>query len=368
MFEKRIKDLGKRLLKEKLDGVLISSVSNISYLSGFSNFSKDEREAYLFIGQDFEYIITDGRYSEAVKKQVTHLTLFERGGEKSTEDLLKKHKKEIKTLGIEEDNLTVSEHKLIKKHFKNLKHFPISRSIKTNDEIEKIERACKLGDEAFKYGLAQIKSGITEKELAFEIENFVKKNGVELSFPTIVAFGANSSVPHHQTGNTVLENNQIVLIDMGVKLDNYCSDMTRTVFFGKPTEKQRHIYETALEAQQKAVEFLEKSMKSGKQVNKFAANAVKASEVDGVARKHIITKGFPSIPHSLGHGIGLEVHESPHLSPKSKDILKEGMVFSIEPGIYLEGFGGVRIEDLFVLENGKLRCLTHSNSSLKIVY
>ena len=355
MFASRIKDLKEELKKQKLDGVLISSVSNISYLSGYSNFSVTEREAYIFVGENFSYIITDGRYSEAVRKQVPHLELFERGGGKSTEELFKKHK--IKTLGIEEDNLTIREHKNLKKNFKNLKHFNLSRSIKTEDEINKIEKACELGDLAFKYILGKIKKGISEKELAFEIEWFIKKNGGELSFPTIVAFGKNSSIPHHQTGNDVLgpelnsgRQGQIILVDMGVKLNNYCSDMTRTVFFGKPSEKQRQMYATVLTAQKKAAEFVRVG--------------VKASDVDKTARKYIISKGFPSIPHSLGHGVGLEVHESPRLSSRGKDILKEGMVFSIEPGIYLGEAGGVRIEDLYVLEKNGLRQLTNSPKKL----
>ena len=366
MFETRLNKVRQKLLEENLNGVLISSVSNIAYLTGYSNFSKDEREAYIFVGNTFAYIITDGRYAEAVKKQVPHLKLFQRGDGKSTEDLLKKHKKGIKSLGIEEDNLTVAEHKIFKKHFKNLKHFTVARSIKTEDEIKKIEKSCKLGDQTFQYILGKIKKGITEKELAFEIELFIKKNGAELSFPTIAAFGANSSIPHHQTGNDVLgpesssgRQGQIVLVDMGVKLNDYCSDMTRTLFFGKPNEKQIKIYETVLEAQQKAVDYINKCLKSGKEI--------KAADVDGVARKYIIKKGYPSIPHSLGHGVGLEVHESPHLSPKSKDILKMGMVFSIEPGIYIEGFGGVRSEDLFVLEKNELRTLTKSSRNLAFI-
>lgn len=353
MFEQRIKNLRQKLIKEKLDGVLISSVSQICYLTGYSNFSNLEREAYIFIGKDFGYIITDGRYSEVIKKQVPHLELFERGNKKSTKDLFKKHQKDIRSLGIEEDNLTVSEHKIIKKHFKNLKHFSISRVIKSEQEIQNLKKACELGDEAFKFILGKIKSGITEKELAFEIEFFIKKNGADLSFPTIVAFGKNSSVPHHQTGETKLEKGNFVLLDFGVKLHDYCSDMTRTVFFGKPTEKQKDIFETVLAAQQKAAEFV----KVG----------VKAKEVDKIARDYIISKGYPSIPHSLGHGVGLEVHENPHLSSKSKDILKEGMVFSIEPGIYIPNFGGVRIEDLFVLEKQGLKQFTTSSKEMIVI-
>ncbi len=365
MFDKRIKKLKENLKKEKLDAVFISSVSNISYLSGFTNFSKDEREAYIFVGQDFAYIITDGRYSEAVKIQVPHLKLFERSNGKSSEELFKKHKKEIKTLGIEEDNLTVLEHKVLKKHFKNLKHFNINnlRSIKNNEELGKIEKACKLGDLAFNFILKKIKVGVSEKEIAGELEKFIKDKGAEFSFPAIVAFGRNSSVPHHQTGNTKLKDGGTVLLDLGVKVDNYCSDMTRTIFFGKPSKEQKEIYRIVLEAQQKAVEFLNKQI-SGASLRVKSDRRITGAELDKVAREYIKLKGFPDIPHSLGHGIGLEIHESPHLSPKSKEELKMGMVFSIEPGIYIEGFGGVRIEDLYVLEKDGLKQLTTSSREI----
>ena len=356
MFVRRIQKLKKKIKQEKLDGVLISSVSNITYLTGYANFSREEREAYIFIGNNFAYIITDGRYSEAVKKQVPHLQLFERGNGKSTKDLFKRHKKEIKKIGIEEDNLTVAEHRVLKKHFKNLKHFSVSRSIKDEKEIEKIEKAAKLGDKTFKFILGKIKSGITEKKLAFEIELFIKTGGGDISFPTIIGFGKNSSVPHHQTGNAKLKKRDFVLLDFGIKLEEYCSDMTRTVFFGSPNKEQRKIYEVVLKAQKRAVDFINSCLKSGKEI--------KASMVDKVARDYITFRGYPPISHSLGHGIGLEVHEHPHLSPKSKDILREGMVFSIEPGIYLPDFGGIRIEDLFVLGKHGVKQITNSPKNL----
>ncbi len=352
MFDIRLQKLKEHLKKEKLDGILLSSVANITYLTGYANFSKEEREAYIFIGNNFAYIITDGRYAEIIEREVSHLNLFQKGNGKSEEELFKKHKKEIKSLGIEEDNLTVSEHKILKKHFKNLKHFSVARSIKFKEEIKNVEKACKLGDETFKYILGKIKEGISERELAFEIEFFIKKNVAEISFPSIVAFGKNSSVPHHKASNSRLKiNDNLILLDFGVKWEKYCSDMTRTVFFGKPTGKQKEIYRIVLEAQKKAVELINKGER-------------KASKIDKIARDYITSYGYPTIPHSLGHGIGLEVHESPSLSPKSRDTLKEGMVFSIEPGIYIPGFGGIRIEDLFVLEKNGLRQVTNSPKNL----
>lgn len=364
----------KELLKNNLDAVLISSVPNITYLTGYANFSTIEREAYLIIvaqpqGLTHEtpevkgYIITDGRYSEAVQIHVPHFTLIEISLNNPLKtifiNLSKKEK--VKKIGIEENNITYAEYKRLSQCFNDLNHFSIDalRTVKDNAEVEAIEKACELGDKAFGYILGQLKESVTEKEIAFLIEQYIKQHGADLSFPTIVAFGKNSSIPHHQTSDQRLKTNSIVLIDFGVKLDNYCSDMTRTVFFGKATDEQKKMYQTVLDAQQKAIDFLLRCHLA----SRWHLNA---KEVDKVAREYITSKGYPTIPHSLGHGIGLEVHEAPRLSPSSKDELKEDMVFSIEPGIYLPGIGGVRIEDLVVLESQGaqgVRLLTKSEKS-----
>ncbi len=361
----KINHFKKLLGEEKVDGILISSVFNITHLTSYANFSSEEREAYLLITEKSRYIFTDGRYAEAVKKQIPDFELILSKGEntflKNLEALIKKHN--IKSLGVDENDLRVSEHKKIKTISKSLKHIDLGeiRSIKASGEIKLIETACKLGDEVFTYIIRNVlKKGITEKEVASEIEMFLKKRGSEISFKPIVAFGANSSVPHHESGNKKLEKG-FVLLDLGAKFENYCSDMTRTVFWGKADKKQKKIYKIVKEAQEKAVsEINSKILRSTQNDNK----KILANEADKAAREYIIKEGFETIPHSLGHGIGLEVHEHPFLSPKSKDILKEGMVFSIEPGIYIPDFGGVRIEDLFVFEKTGLRRLTKSDNSL----
>lgn len=245
--------------------------------------------------------------------------------------------------------------------------------IKKPEEIQAIEKACQLGDKTFNYILKKIKPGVTEKQLAFEIKFFIKKHGGGTSFRPIVAFGANSSIPHHKTSNKQLATRELVLLDFGVKLNNYCSDMTRVVFFGKATNKQKHIYETVLQAQKVAIEHLgrwqaerktprgwptrpERSRRDGLP----RGGTIEAKEVDKVARDYIINAGFPTMPHGLGHGVGLKVHEPPRLSPKSKNVLKPGMVFSIEPGIYLPGKFGIRIEDLVALTPSGLQILTQA--------
>lgn len=355
----RLKKLQHEIEFQRLDAVLISDVANIIYLTDYSGFSIEEREAFLLITPKSQFIFTDGRYSEAVKNLIPDFELVEIGNGNKFKDLLSKLVKTLKItkLGAEEADLKVSEFKQIRKIVKNIKDFKAheSRSIKTEEEIALIEKACSIGDEAFRYILTKIKTGISEIQLAYLLENFIRERGFEPSFKTIVAFAGNSALPHHQTGERKLQKGDFILLDFGVKFKNYCSDMTRTLVFGKASDKQKKIHKTVLEAQKKAVEYI-KNQTSGVRV--FARGA------DKTARDWIIKKGFPEIPHSLGHGIGIEVHEHPYLSPNSKETLEEGMVFSIEPGIYLPGFGGVRIEDLFVLEKNGVRQLTNNPKEL----
>ncbi|MEK9178711.1 MAG: M24 family metallopeptidase, partial [Patescibacteria group bacterium] len=218
-------------------------------------------------------------------------------------------------------------------------------------EIEKIKKACEIGDKVYSQTLKKIRIGVSEKELAKEIVRLIRTEGASLSFRPIVAFGKNAYEIHHKANDTKLRKNHgFIKLDLGAKFEGYCSDMTRTVFFGKATEKQKKIYGTVLEAQKKAMSLV----KDGR----------RAFDADKIARDYIKAQGFPLYPHTLGHGIGKKVHEGFRLGPKSKTILRNGMVFTIEPGIYLKGFGGVRIEDTFLLKNGKLESLTKSSKIL----
>jgi Xaa-Pro aminopeptidase len=362
-YQDKINNLKELIQKEKLDALLISSIPNIIYLTGFSNFTALEREVYLIITLKSQYIITDGRYAEAVGNSVKHFELKEQTSAYTfkgiAKDIFKKDK--VKSLGIEEEDISVREFKELKKVLKNLKDFKVDkiRISKSLDEIEHIKKSCAIGDRAFDFILTQLSVGVTEKDTANLMEDFIKTFGADKSFDFIVGFGSSSSVPHHQTGTKKLtgKNGDFVLLDFGVRSGNYCSDMTRTVFFGKADAEKKKIYEMVKVAQQKAVEFIEAELKKGKK-------KVKASEADKAARDYITSEGYPTIPHSLGHGIGLQVHEAPSLSPRSKYNLAEGMVFSIEPGIYIPGYGGVRIEDLFAIENGRLVQLTQASKEL----
>lgn len=236
----------------------------------------------------------------------------------------------------------------------------MEKGIKTQSEISKIEKACKLADKIFDCILKKIRLGITEKELAQKINFLIKTNKSKPSFPTIVAFGKNSANIHNIPTDNKLIKNQIILLDFGVKLDGYCSDMTRTIFFGKPTEKQRKMYRAVLRAQSLAIKAIRDKH--------FFKKPIKEFDIDKIARDYVISQGYESFKHGLGHGIGKKVHEfPPRLSPKSRNYLKEGMVFSVEPGIYISGFGGIRIEDLIALEKSGPRVLTHSPKNFIIL-
>lgn len=353
-----LKKLRNIIYENKLDAVLITSVSNIIYLTNYSGFSKEEREAFLFITQDSQYILTDGRYTQAVKKNIPNFNLIEISSGSSVIQILKIliQKHNVRKLGFEGHNLSYSEHQKFSRQLGKMQHVDLSslRIIKNPDEIIKIKKACKLGDDVFKYILKKIKLGVSEKEIAVEIEYFIKKQNGNISFNPIVAFGANSAIPHHVPGNKKLtRNDKFILLDLGVKLENYCSDMTRTVFVGKPSLEQKKMYQAVLDSQMLAIKMLEKTNK--------------AYEIDKTARDYIISQGYNSIPHGVGHGVGIDIHETPHLSPKSKDILRGGMVFSIEPGIYIPDMGGVRIEDLVAIENDKIKILSDSHKEITVI-
>lgn len=231
-------------------------------------------------------------------------------------------------------------------------------------EISLIEKACQLTDKTFRYILTKIKKGVTEKELSLEIQRFIRANGAGLSFRPLVSFGKNTAEVHHKSTDKKLKKNNIVMLDFGAKLNGYCSDMTRTVFMGRASKKQKKIYSAVLKTQQKAVKFLMRVQPLADTNSLVKGLNPPAKDVDKVARDYIISQGYPTIPHGLGHGIGKKVHEPPKISPKSRAIFKPGMVFSIEPGIYIKNFGGVRIEDLVVLEKTGPRILTKASKKL----
>lgn len=357
MFERRLKKVQTRLKKEKIPAILITTPKNISYLTGGVSFSDSEREKYLLVTTTKSFVFTDKRHSAEVKENFLKLVeiTHEKNLVKSLEEILKKEK--IKILSFEKNDLKYFEFENIKKTFEKSVKLASKRGfienfriIKDEDEIKLLKKACALTDKTFNLILKKIRLGISEKELTFEMEIFIRKNGGQIAFPTIVAFGKNSAIPHHATDDTKLKKNSIILLDFGVDIGGYKSDMTRTLFFGKVDEKTKKIYDTVLSSQQKAIESLKKAETTN----------VPAELVD----EEFKNSGFEPLIHGLGHGIGLDIHESPSVSKFGKTEIKPEMIFTIEPGIYINGFGGVRIEDDILIKKNGIEVLTKSRRDL----
>lgn len=330
------------------EAVLITTYPNIFYYSGFTS-----EDAALIITKNASLILTDSRYTIQAKQQSPS---YEIRDISKTEEVIKSLGESV--LCIEEDFVSVALFSKLQKCGKKIKPFSKSvrhpRRTKDNEEIMKIAAAEKLGDEAFGYILDKIKPGICEKEIALMIEFFMRKNGAEkLSFETICASGIRSAMPHGTASDKIIESGELLTLDFGCVLDGYCSDMTRTVAVKSVSERQREIYDIVKNAQQSALDAIKAGMA--------------ATDADKAARDVIADAGFgENFGHSTGHSVGVEIHELPSLSPKSKDILEVGNVVSVEPGIYIENFGGVRIEDLVKVEENGIRNLTNSSKELII--
>ena len=346
-------------LLSNIDALLITNPTNIRYLTGFVGAAPEEREAYILLTPNQTFLFTNALYLEQAKK--TNATVVEISRENSFAKKLAEiltGPGPVKRLGFEENDLTVAEYKKLKTELKGVTLVATQgrveelRILKREDEIKNIRRAAKLTDQCFDVILSKIKPGVTEGEIAWEIEAFIRARGAQLAFSPIVAFGINSSQPHYQPAESYkLKADSLVLIDFGIKVNGYCSDMTRMVFVGKPKDEWKRAYETVLEAQQAAL-------------NYFHLEGVKAhlpgGKADLIARDVIEKAGFPAYPHSLGHGVGLDIHEAPRLTINKDVILKPGMVVTVEPAIYKEGSYGVRIEDLVLLKKDGIEVFTNT--------
>ncbi|MBP6913766.1 MAG: aminopeptidase P family protein [Candidatus Levybacteria bacterium] len=358
----------RRILKtEKIDALLISSAYNITYLTGFNGFNTNEREGFALLTDSNLYIFTDPRLFEGVKKTLQTSAgtwkkpkIIEYNAEKKLIPQIQEivDYEKLKIIGFEE-NLTYSEYEYFKK-LKNVKLklteeiIEFIRQIKNNYELNTLQAACKLTDKTYSHILKTIRIGQSEKDIAWEVEKFIRESGGELAFPTIVAFSENSATPHHNTSNKKLEKNNIVLLDFGAKVNDYCADMTRTFFMGKASEKFKKIYETVRIGQEIALkcQIIEPT------------DALTGELIDMTARNYILSQEYPSVPHSIGHGVGIEVHELPHISPGYKEALSPNTSFTIEPGIYISEFGGVRIEDTAWFNGKEIIPLTQSSKKL----
>ncbi len=357
-----LQNLKSKIASKKLDGAIITNATNIFYLTGFKGVSPLEREAILIVTDKKSTLITARLYqAEANKlksKDLDVIIVDERG---QILESIKDALISATRIGFEEHDLKFSEFNQFKKALSGKKLVPIHhlvedlRVIKNEDEIKNIERAQIISQKAFEKVIKTLKAGQTENQIAETLEKIIKELGGQgLAFETIVAGGQNSAIPHHVTANRRLATGDILLVDFGAKFQHYSADLTRTIYVGKSTDKFRNIYNHVAQAQQKSIAKITKDLKASKAYQ--SANAY--------FKKHGLNENFL---HSLGHGIGLEVHEKPSLGKKSNDTLVEGMVFSVEPGLYFENWGGVRIEDLVTIRKGRAQILGKSAEFVEIL-
>lgn len=334
--------------------ILLSYMPNVRWLTGFSG-----SFGAALVGPSDAVFVTDSRYAIQAQEEVQGFEIVTFGNPRSLRDLLVESVagKAWRTLGFEADQVTYKTHQEWTAAFEGVELVPAEdlvsplRMVKTPDEVAKIERACALADAGFDYMRGRIQPGLSEYDLNLDLEFFIRRHGAALAFDPIVVSGPNSARPHGKASERKLEAGDFVTMDFGGKLEGYCSDLTRTVLVGPGTDRHKDVYNLVLEAEMACIEM----MKPG----------VAAKDVDALAREIFAREGMAEyFGHGLGHGLGREVHDVGRMSPSSTDILEEGQVWTVEPGIYIEGFGGVRIEDDVVVEAGGVRLLTHSPKEL----
>ncbi|NTW29098.1 MAG: aminopeptidase P family protein [Coriobacteriia bacterium] len=358
MTEVRVEGLRARLSTDGVAALAVIGVPNITYLTGFSHVFDDEPAHVALVTSDACTLYTDSRYAEAVRSAAdgTPWRIALPAGE-----VLSAVRQDLMDAGITK---VAIESTLPYRRFERFRTgftgevvaadgwVEDLRRVKDADEIASITAAQALTDAAFEHILAFVKAGVTERDIALELEFFMRKQGSDgVAFAPIVASGPNSAKPHAAITDRAFTQGDFVVMDFGARIDGYCADMTRTVVIGRATDRHREIYEAVLAA------------------NIVGIAAVKAGllgkQIDAAARAVIEERGFAQyFEHGLGHGVGLEVHEMPGLGPRSTKPVPEGSVVTVEPGVYVPGFGGVRIEDLVVVEADHARVLTRSAKDL----
>jgi len=353
----RLEKLRLKLAEKKLDAFVISQQKNRSYISGVSS-----SDGYLIISQDDAVLALDSRYAAWASREASPFSgirILQIQGEiqKWLPDIVSGMN--ISSLGFEDTGLTYYIYGKILKALglleKKVELIATSnvvsrlRAVKDAQELKLIEKAATVADTAFESMKQQVSVGMTEKELAWLLERSLRESGSSaVPFGVITASGPNSAFPHHAATDRPIGVGDPLIIDFGARVGGYGSDITRTLCLGEPDNKFKEIYGVVLEAQQRAIDRIESGM-TGEQA-------------DAIARDIIADSGYGEyFLHALGHSTGLEVHEEPRLGQNSEDILSNGMVFTIEPGIYIPSWGGIRIEDMVVLEGGKTRVLTHAS-------
>lgn len=354
-FRQRQEKLRQRLEQEHLDALLVTSLPNIRYLTGFTGSA-----AQLLLTPSQTYFITDSRYvTQAEQHVVGQVVLVEESYLKTVGQVMMAAK--LKQVGFESAHLT-HRHltELLAQVTGTVALVPTAewveslRLVKEPEEIQAIRRAVQLTSEVFEQVLEEIKPGVRERDLALELEYRLRQRGAEkMAFDTIIASGPRSALPHGVASDKRIGRG-FVVCDLGIVLDGYCSDMTRTVYVGHPDGQARDVYATVLTAQLNC----EQHMRGG----------MPGRAIDALTRQVIAARGYgPQYGHSTGHGVGLEVHEAPRLSRTADGIVPTGAVVTVEPGIYVPGWGGVRIEDIVVVTETGCEVLTPTPKELVVL-
>jgi len=356
--DRRLAEVRRRIAASDIDSFLANDASNVRYLTGFEQVFDTESASVVVVSAAHAWVYVDSRYHEAAL-EAARGTPWKVCGPFS--DVWRAAVADIAsngavTLGLES---TVEHRRFASVSAEHAGEVVATedvveeiRAVKEDREVERITAAAAIGDAAFVHVLERIAAGVTERDIALELEVFMRRNGAEgVAFPPIVAGGPNSSKPHATCSERRFEFGDLIVLDFGARVDGYCSDMTRTVVLGRASEEQQSIYQVVFEA------------------NLAGLNALKAgrtgAEVDRAARELIAARGFGDrFGHGLGHGVGLKVHEAPRLGPTGMSVLAAGCVATIEPGVYVPGMGGVRIEDLAVVGETGCRVLTHASKDL----
>lgn len=352
-INERLEKLRRLLAAKNMAALFVSQPDNRRYLSGF-----DGSAGLLLITQKESILATDSRYTEQAKRQAPDYEILEIKGELGGWLPTLADRLGLEELHFEAEHLTFADAQNLEQSLADGASRPRLtpadglveplRAVKEPGEIELITRAAQMCDAAFEHILGLTMAGMTEAEVAWELERFLRERGSQpLPFDVIVASGPNSALPHARPTNRPIGPGEPVLIDFGARIDGYSSDISRTLCLGQADETYEKVYGTVLAAQLAAIDGIIAGM-SGQQA-------------DAVARDVIKKAGYgENFGHGLGHGLGLAVHETPRLGPGAETVLADGMVFTIEPGIYLPGWGGVRIEDTVVMECGRIRVLSQA--------
>ena len=355
----RVGRLRARMREENLDAVLITHPSNRFWLSGFTagDIPPNESAGSLLITGDVAYVITSALNAEGAAEQATGFEVITA----TRAEPMPKHVARLlqerggRRLGFEEGATLVSVYNALGETTEGaVELVPVGemaselRLVKSPDEISRIERAARITDEAFTAVRRTMRPEQTEREVAWALEVAMRERGAEgLAFPVIVAAGPNGARPHHEPGDHPLGEGLPITIDMGAVVDGYAADLTRTVVLGEPTERTREVYGAVL----RALDLAEEGLRAG----------MTGAEADALAREPIVAAGFGDyFPHGLGHGVGVRVHEAPGAHKEAEAALPAGATLTIEPGIYIPDWGGVRIEDLVVIEPDGVRVLSHA--------